>query len=304
MNGNRIRSIIGCDPFAGTSLHCDVVSMDQRGGPPLRLTGPFHFNTLTGRNMTLPLQDKIALVTGASRGIGAAVAQRLAADGALVVVHFNVNEAAAQAVVQGICAAGQRAECVGADLSRLDGPAQLLEKLAGLHGGRCCEQLDVLVNNAGDFQYGKLTEASDQSFDHLFNLNVRSVFQLSRHAARLMSQAGWGRIINMGSVFGQAAPMAGLGLYCGTKFAVQGLTRAWSRDLGPQGVTVNSIQPALIQPEPLPTSGPAWEAMKRFVSVGRFGRAQEVAEMAAFLASPKAAFINGESFCVDGGWSA
>jgi 3-oxoacyl-[acyl-carrier protein] reductase len=254
--------------------------------------------------MTLPLRDKIALVTGASRGIGAAIALRLAADGARVVVHFNVKEEAAQAVVERIRAAGQRAECVGADLSRPDGPAQLLEKLAPLHGGRCRERMDVLVNNAGDFQYSPLTTATDESFDHLFNLNVRSVFQLSRHAARLMGQAGWGRIINMGSVFGEAAPMAGLSLYCGTKFAIQGFTRAWSRDLGPQGVTVNNIQPALIQAEPVPTSGPALEAMKRFVSVGRFGRTEEVAEMAAFLASPKAAFINGESFCVDGGWSA
>jgi 3-oxoacyl-[acyl-carrier protein] reductase len=113
-----------------------------------------------------------------------------------------------------------------------------------------------------------------------------------------------GRIINMGSVFGEAAPAPGLSVYCGTKFAVQGLTRAWSRDLGSAGVTVNNIQPALIQAEPVPTKGRTYEAMKRFISVDRFGKPEEIAEAVAFLANPKAGFINGESLNVDGGWSA
>jgi 3-oxoacyl-[acyl-carrier protein] reductase len=122
--------------------------------------------------------------------------------------------------------------------------------------------------------------------------------------AKRMTKTGWGRIINMGSVFGESAPAAGLGIYCGTKFALRGLTRAWSRDLGPAGITVHDIQPALIQEEPYPTAGPVHNALERFVSVGRFGKPADIAEAVAFLANPKAGYINGESLTVDGGWSA
>ncbi len=183
---------------------------------------------------TLPLGNRLALVTGASGSIGAAVARRLARDGASVLAHYGSNREAAED----------------------------------------------------------------------FNVNVRALFQLSREAARRMTKVGWGRIITMGSVFGEAAPAPGLSMYCGTKFAVRGLTRAWSRDLGPAGITVNNVQPAVIQPEPVPTHGPAFEAMKQFTSVGRFGKPEEIAEAVAFLANPAAAFINGESLTVDGGWSA
>ena len=251
--------------------------------------------------MNLPLENKLALVTGASGGIGSAVARRLAEDGAAVLVHYGSSRAEAEAVVRDIKQKGGDAEAVGADLSRHEGPATLLD---GAFGGRFAGRLDVLVNNAGTLDFGPLADATDESFDKLFNVNVRAVFQLSREAARRMTRAGWGRIINMGSVFGAGAYAPGLSLYCGTKFAVQGLTRGWSRDLGPAGVTVNNVQPAVVQPEPPPEDGPTFDAMKRFTSVGRFGRPEEVAEAVAFLASPKAGFINGESLTVDGGWSA
>lgn len=251
-----------------------------------------------------PLTDKFALVTGASGGIGSAVARRLALDGAAVLVHYGSGREDAEAVAGEIRKAGGEAETVGADLSRHEGPPALIAHLDRAFGGRFAGRLDVLVNNAGTLDFGALEDATDESFDRLFNVNVRALFQLSREAARRMTRAGGGRIINMGSVFGEAAPAAGLSIYCGTKFAVRGLTRAWSRDLGPAGVTVNAVQPALIQTEPVPTEGPAYEAMKRFVSVDRFGQPEEIAEAVAFLASPKAGFINGESLTVDGGWSA
>ncbi len=254
--------------------------------------------------MSLPLENKLALVTGASGGIGSAVARRLAADGANVLVHYGSSREAAETVVRDIQAAGGAAEAVGADLSDHAGPAALLAQLDLAFGGRFAGRLDVLVNNAGTLDFGSLTEATDESFDHLFNLNVRAVFQLSREAARRMTRAGWGRIINMGSVFGEAAPVSGLSLYGATKFAVRGFTRAWSRDLGPAGITVNNVQPAVVQPEPQPLEGPTFEAMQRFTSVGRLGTPAEVAEAVAFLASPRAGFINGASLNVDGGWGA
>lgn len=254
--------------------------------------------------MSLPLADKLVLVTGASGSIGSAVARRLAADGAAVLVHYGASRPEAATVVAQITAAGGVAEALGADLSRPEGPASLIAQLDGAFGGRFAGRLDVLINNAGTLVFGPLTEATDEEFDRVFNVNVRAMFQLSREAARRMTRAGWGRIINMGSVFGEGAYSPGLSTYCGSKFAVQGLTRGWSRDLGPKGITVNNVQPAVIQSGPQPTSGPTFEAMKRFTSVGRFGKPEEIAEAVAFLASPKAGFINGESLTVDGGWSA
>ena len=252
----------------------------------------------------LPLANKLALVTGASGSIGSAVARRLAADGASVLIHYSSGREGAENVLRSIRAAGGEAEIVAADLGQRDGPASLLAQIDPSFGERFAGRLDVLVNNAGTVDVDTLTDSTDEAFDHLFNLNVRAVFQLSREAARRMTKVGWGRIINMGSVFGEGAFSPGLSLYCGTKFAVQGLTRGWSRDLGPAGVTVNNVQPAVVQSAPQPESGPVFDAMRRFTSVGRFGRPEEIAEAVAFLASPKAGFINGESLNVDGGWSA
>ena len=252
----------------------------------------------------LPLSDKLALVTGASGGIGSAVARRLARDGACVLVHYNESQSSAEALVREIEAAGGDAAMAGADLGHQDGPMTLLAQLDTMFGGRFAGRLDILVNNAGTFDFGQLTDATDESFDRLFNLNVRAVFQLSREAARRMTAAGWGRIITIGSVFGAAVPTSGLSIYCGTKFAVNGFTRAWSRDLGSAGITVNAVQPAVIQLEPHPIDGPTFDAMKRFTSVGRFGTPNEISDAVAFLASPNSAYINGASLTVDGGWNA
>ncbi len=249
------------------------------------------------------LQNKFALVTGASSGIGAAVAQRLAQDGASVLVHFNSGQERAEAVAQSIRDAGGQAQIVGADLSHRDGPQELIAQLDGAFENRFAGRLDILVNNAGIVPVGMLAEASDDEFDECFSVNVRALFGLSREAARRMTRSGWGRIINIGSVFGEAAPLPGLSIYCASKFAVQGFTRAWSRDLGPSGITVNNVQPAVIQDTPSPDH-PARESMQRYTSAGRFGQTEEVAQAVAFLASLQAAFINGASLNVDGGWGA
>ena len=249
------------------------------------------------------LQNKLVLVTGASSGIGAAVARRLAQEGASVLVHFNSGRERAEEVARDIREAGGQAEIVGADLSHRDGPKALIAQLDGAFEGRFAGRLDVLVNNAGMVPVGMLADAGDEEFDSCFNVNVRALFQLSREAAKRMTPSGWGRIINMGSVFGEAAPFPGLSIYGASKFAVQGFTRAWSRDLGPHGITVNNVQPAVIQDDAGPDH-PARPAMEQLASVGRFGKTAEVAEAVAFLASPQSAFINGANLNVDGGWGA
>ncbi len=217
------------------------------------------------------LAGKLALVTGASGEIGAAVALRLAADGAFVLAHYGTNRDGAEAVVRQIIASDGEAEAVGSDLSAPDGARALFDRADTVFGGRHAGHLDVLVNNAGTFAFGSLEDSSDDDFDRVFAINVRAPFQLAREAVRRMSATGWGRIVNVGSVFGQAAPAAGMSLYCGPKFALAGMTRAWSRDV---------------------------------VSVDRFGRGRDVAEAVAYLASPAASHINGVCLNVDGGWSA
>ena len=253
---------------------------------------------------SLPLDGKLALVTGGSGSIGSAIARRLARAGASVIVHYGSSREAAEAVVDDIRAAGGNAEAAGADLAETNGPATLVDRLDASFGGSFAGRLDVLVNNAGTLTFDSLVDTSDEDFDLVFAVNVRASFQLARQGARRMTAAGWGRIINIGSVFGESAPSAGLSVYCGSKFALRGLTRAWSRDLGPSGITVNNVQPAVIQPEPTPVDGPTFEAMKRYTSVGRFGKPEEIADAVAFLASPSSAFINGATLNVDGGWNA
>lgn len=254
--------------------------------------------------MPLPLENKLALVTGASGGIGSAIAKRLAADGAALLVHYGSNPDDARQVVESIQRSGGQAQAVGADLGVPDGPARLIAQLDGSFDGRFTDRLDILVNNAGTLTMAPLAETTDEDFDRAFHVNVRAAFQLAREAARRMTRAGHGRIVNIGSVFGELALSPGLSTYCGTKFAVRGLTQGWSRDLGPAGITVNNIQPAVIQPEPQPTSGPAFEAMQKQTSVGRFGKPEEIAAAVAFLVSAQASFINGASVSVDGGWTA
>ena len=199
--------------------------------------------------MKLPLEQKLALVTGSSRGIGAAIARRLASDGAAVLVHYGSSRDRADALVNEIRDAGGAAEAIGADLASNDGPSALIAQIDGAFGGKFAGRLDILVNNAGHGSFGSLIDATDEDFDKQFTLNVRAVFQLSREAARRMSKAGWGRIINIGSGLGEAVPMPGMALYCGTKFAIRGLTKGWSRDLGSTGITVNAVQPGPIDTE-------------------------------------------------------
>jgi 3-oxoacyl-[acyl-carrier protein] reductase len=250
------------------------------------------------------LAGKLALVTGASGIIGSAISRRLALAGADVIVHYGENGKNASVLVDAIEAEGGHAQSICADLSHADGPTELIALLDRSFSGRYAGRLDVLVNNAGAYTFGDIAEASDDDFDRLFAINVRTPFQLARAAARRMRAAGWGRIVNIGSVYGQATPATGMGLYSSTKFAIAGFTRAWSRDLAAAGIMVNAVLPALIQDKPHPTTGPIVDAKERFLSVDRFGHPNDFAEAVAYLTSPAASYINGISLNVDGGWSA
>jgi 3-oxoacyl-[acyl-carrier protein] reductase len=255
--------------------------------------------------MSKPLENKLALVTGSSRGIGAAVAARLARDGAAVIVNYATSAGRADEVVKAIRDAGGEAEAVGADLASLEGVRTLTAAIDGAFGGKFGGRLDILVNNAGTVEYGPFLDQPDESYDRHFNVNVRAPIALAKDAGKRMAKAGWGRIINIGSAFGEAAPMGGVTLYIASKFALRGFTRGLSRELGPFGVTVNGVQPGPIDTELSPNEGTdEHTAMVKLTSVGRFGKVNEIAAAVAYLASPEASFTNGESLTVDGGWIA
>jgi len=152
--------------------------------------------------------------------------------------------------------------------------------------------------------FGPFVEGAEDFYDKRFNLNVRSLIALSKDAARRMIPQKWGRIINIGSCVGEAAPFAGATMYVATKFAVHGFTRGLSRELGASGITVNGVQPGPIDTELSPADGPNSEVAKKRTSVGRYGHVEEIASAVAFLAHPESAFINGENLTVDGGWNA
>lgn len=244
--------------------------------------------------MSDSLSGKVALVTGGSRGIGAAIAERLAADGADVAITYAKSAQAAERVVAAVKARGVRGEALRADAA--DGEAAsaavplVVERLG---------RLDILVNNAGIFFTGPVESSSDEEFERMVNVNVRAVFLAGRAAARVMAEGG--RIVNIGSIVGETVPFPGIGLYAMSKFAVAGLTRAWARELAPKKITVNCVQPGPIDTDIIPRDPQFVETLRQMVPVGRFGQASEIADVVAMLAAPASAFITGATINVDGG---
>jgi 3-oxoacyl-[acyl-carrier protein] reductase len=249
----------------------------------------------------LVLNGKLALVTGGSRGIGAAISRRLAAAGATVLVNYAKSPDAAKQVVAQIKAEGGKAHAVSGDVADPKHVQELFAAIDRQHGGK----LDILVNNAGIYRTGALVEFSDADFQASFDINVRAVFLATREAAKRLNAGG--RVITIGSVLGERAIAPGMAVYAATKFAVAGLSRGFAHELAPRGITSNIVQPGPIDTDMNPADpakNPGAEHMARMIPLGRYGTADEVAEVVAFLASPASAFVNGATINVDGGANA
>jgi 3-oxoacyl-[acyl-carrier protein] reductase len=239
---------------------------------------------------------RVALVTGGSRGIGAAIARRLAADGAAVALTYAGSRAKAEEVAAAIASAGGRAKAIQADSADPDAVRRAVEETARAFG-----RLDILVNNAGVAAIAPIDEFKMEDFDRLVAVNVRAVFVAAQAAVRHMKAGG--RIITIGSVNAEHISYAGGSVYAMTKAAVAGLSRGLARDLGPRGITVNTVQPGPIDTDMNPDEGAFADEMKKLTSLGRYGTADEVAALVAHLASPEAGYITGASITIDGGYT-
>jgi 3-oxoacyl-[acyl-carrier protein] reductase len=222
--------------------------------------------------MVKTLKDKVALVTGGSGGIGAAVALRLAKDGAAVAIAYSASEDAAERTVRQIREAGGTADAFNADARK---PAET--RAAGAAVAKRFGRIDILVNHAGVSAVAPLSETTDAEFDRLVDIDLRAAFAAAGAATKAMGEGG--RIINIGSVLGESVPWPGSNFYAMTEFAVAGLPRGWARDLAAKGITINAIQPGPIATDMNADSGDFADSLKKSVALGRYGRPEEVAEL-------------------------
>jgi 3-oxoacyl-[acyl-carrier protein] reductase len=243
------------------------------------------------------LTSKVALVTGASRGIGAAIAKRLAREGAAVAITYAGSQQKAQEVVSAIEAAGGKGLAIQADSADAEAVKSAVGETVKTLG-----RLDVLVSNAGIAKIAPLDEYSLEDFDRMVAVNVRGVFVAAQEASRHMQQGG--RIVTIGSVNADRMPFTGGSVYAMTKAAVAGMVRGLARDLGPRGITVNNVQPGPVDTDMNPADGPFAEFLKGLLAVGRYGQGDEIAAMVAYLAGPEAGFVTGASLTIDGGFAA
>ncbi|TAH36112.1 MAG: 3-oxoacyl-ACP reductase FabG [Alphaproteobacteria bacterium] len=243
------------------------------------------------------LQGKLAVITGGSRGIGAATAVRLAEMGADVAITFSKSDAEAKAIVQKITAMGRKAQAYKVDHTTPKAVGETVDKI-----GQDFGKIDILVNNAGIYEQKSLPDLTDAEFEKMFNINVYSVFAATRAAIKFMPDHG--RIINIGSVLGERAIFPGMTAYAMSKFAVAGMSRAWAWDLGARKITVNCVEPGPINTDMNPENAEYSDEQRKMNPLSRFGQPKEVAAVIAFLASPESANVNGATIGVDGGMNA
>ena len=243
------------------------------------------------------LTKKVALVTGGSRGIGAAIAKRLAADGASVAITYAKDANAASAVVKAIEGDGGKAVAIQADAADVEAVKGAVEKTVATFG-----RLDVLVNNAGTAIPKSFEETTMEEMDRVIDINVRGTLVATQAALKHMKNGG--RVIMIGSCVGERAMTPGLVAYSATKGAVKMFTQGLSREVGSRGITVNNVQPGPIDTDLNPAAGDWAVPQKAATALDRYGSVDEVAALVAFVAGPEASYITGSNLTVDGGTNA
>jgi 3-oxoacyl-[acyl-carrier protein] reductase len=243
------------------------------------------------------LAEKVALVTGGSRGIGAAIAKRLASDGASVAITYAKDASAAAAVVKAIELGGGRAIAIQADAANAEAIKDAVEKVVATFG-----RLDVLVNNAGIAIPKTFEETTLEEIDRVIDINLRGIFVTTQASLKHMKSGG--RIISIGSTAGERVQTPGLVPYSATKGAVKIFTQGLSREVGNRGITVNNIQPGPIDTDLNPASGKWAVPLKAATALDRYGHVDEVAALVAFVAGPESSYITGANLTVDGGMNA
>ncbi|WP_395298400.1 SDR family NAD(P)-dependent oxidoreductase [Kitasatospora hibisci] len=242
------------------------------------------------------LTGKVALVTGGSRGIGAAIAKRLAEAGASVAVTYVNAEEQAREVAKQIEADGGTALVIQADLTRPATAAQAVEQTVRELGG-----IDILVNNAGFLAYGPLSEVTAQDIDRVLAVDVTSIILAAQAAAPHLGQGG--RIISVGSCFNGRVPGGNFVLQATAKAALVGLTNSLARELGPQGINVTTVDPGPIDTDMNPADGDTADFQRGLTALGSYGKAEDIANAVAFLAGPGGNYITGTALAVDGGYT-
>jgi 3-oxoacyl-[acyl-carrier protein] reductase len=243
-----------------------------------------------------PLDGKVALVTGGSRGIGAGIAKRLAADGAAVALTYASSKDQAERVAADIAAAGGTAFAIHADSAVeadvIDSVTETVTRLG---------RLDILVNNAGGGSFAMIDEMPMADIDRILAVNVRAVIVAIRESLKHMGAGS--RIINIGSINAERVPFAGISIYAASKGAIVGLTKGLARELAPKGITINNVQPGPVNTDGNSADGPAAPLMLSAMALDRFGDVSEISAFVSYLAGPDGGFVTGASLSIDGGFT-